>query len=64
MRRGDPDSEKFSILYYREGRLIAIDTVNHVHDYLSAKRALAAGQTVDPAAAADETVALKTLVTD
>lgn len=64
VRRGDPDTEKFSILYYREGRLIAIDTVNHVHDYLSAKRALAAGQTVDPAAAADETVALKTLVTD
>ena len=62
--RGDPDTEKFSILYYREGRLIAIDTVNHVHDYLSAKRALAAGQTVAPDAAADDSVALKTLVTD
>lgn len=62
--RGDPDTEKFSILYYREGRLIAIDTVNHVHDYLSAKRALAAGQTVAPEAAADDSVALKTLVTD
>lgn len=62
--RGDPDTEKFSILYYRDGRLIAIDTVNHVHDYLSAKRALAAGQTVSPEAAADDSVALKTLVTD
>lgn len=62
--RGDPNTEKFSILYYRDGRMIAIDTVNHVHDYLSAKRALAAGQTVDPEAAADDSIALKTLVTD
>jgi 3-phenylpropionate/trans-cinnamate dioxygenase ferredoxin reductase subunit len=62
--RGDPDSEQFSILYYRDGRLIAIDTVNHVHDYLSAKRALAAGQTIPPEAAADASIALKTLVTD
>jgi 3-phenylpropionate/trans-cinnamate dioxygenase ferredoxin reductase component len=62
--RGDPDTEQFSVLYYRDGRLIAIDTVNHVHDYLTAKRALAARQTVPPDAALDASVALKTLVAD
>ncbi|MDQ2697442.1 MAG: FAD-dependent oxidoreductase [Actinomycetota bacterium] len=62
--RGDPDSEQFSVLYFRDDRLIAIDTVNHVHDYLAAKRALAAGQTVSALAAADASVALKTLVVD
>ncbi len=62
--RGDPDSEHFSLLYYRDGRLIAIDTVNNVHDYLAGKKALAQGQTVPPDAAADASVALKTLVVD
>lgn len=62
--RGDPDSEHFSILYYRGGRLIAIDTVNNVHDYLAAKKALAQGQTIPPDAAADASVPLKTLVVE
>lgn len=61
--RGEPDSEHFSILYYAAGRLIAIDTVNHVHDYLAVKRALAAGQTISAESAVDDSVALKTLVT-
>jgi 3-phenylpropionate/trans-cinnamate dioxygenase ferredoxin reductase component len=61
--RGEPDSEHFSILYYSAGRLIAIDTVNHVHDYLAVKRALAAGQTIAAESAVDDSVALKTLVT-
>ncbi|CAN5146734.1 FAD-dependent oxidoreductase [soil metagenome] len=62
--RGDPESEHFSILYYRHGRLIAIDTVNNVHDYLAGKKALAQGQTVPPESAADASVPLKTLVAD
>jgi 3-phenylpropionate/trans-cinnamate dioxygenase ferredoxin reductase subunit len=62
--RGNPDDEKFSVLYYRAGRLIAIDSVNDVSDYMAVRRALGAGQTVPPELAADTAVALKTLVQD
>lgn len=62
--RGNPDDEKFSLLYYRDGRLIAIDSVNDVSDYMAVRRALGNGQTVPPEQAADASVPLKTLVTD
>jgi 3-phenylpropionate/trans-cinnamate dioxygenase ferredoxin reductase subunit len=62
--RGNPDEEKFSVLYFREGRLIAIDSVNDVPDYMAVRRALGDGQTIDPATAADTSVKLKTLVID
>ena len=62
--RGKPDDEKFSVLYFREGRLIAIDTVNDAPDYMAVRRALGDGQTIDPATAADTSVKLKTLVID
>ncbi len=62
--RGNPDDEKFSVLYFREGRLIAIDTVNDAPDYMAVRRALGDGQTIDPATAADTSVKLKTLVID
>ena len=62
--RGDPDEDSFSVLYYKNGRLLAIDCVNHVSDFMAARRCLAAGQTIDATAAADSSVALKTLITD
>ncbi|GAB2822610.1 FAD-dependent oxidoreductase [Alpinimonas psychrophila] len=62
--RGNPDDEKFSVLYFREGRLIAIDTVNDAPDYMAVRRALGDGQTIDPATAADTSVKLKSLVID
>jgi 3-phenylpropionate/trans-cinnamate dioxygenase ferredoxin reductase subunit len=62
--RGNPDDEKFSVLYFREGRLIAIDTVNDAPDYMAVRRALGDGQTIDPATASDTSVKLKTLVID
>ena len=30
--RGNPDDEHFSVLYYRDGHLIAIDSVNDAPD--------------------------------
>jgi 3-phenylpropionate/trans-cinnamate dioxygenase ferredoxin reductase subunit len=57
--RGDPDTERFSVLYYREGRMIAIDSVNRTPEYLAVRRALAEGLTVPPAVAADVDVPLK-----
>jgi len=51
--RGDPGEEKFSVLYYREGRLLAVHAVNCPRDYLAVRRALAAGQEIPAEAAAD-----------
>lgn len=62
--RGNPDDEKFSVLYYRDGRIIAVDAVNDVSDYMAVRRALGAGQNIPANAAADSAVALKTLFTD
>ena len=44
--RGDPDTEKFSVLYYRDGVLIAVDAVNRPQDYMAVRRALSAGQSM------------------
>ncbi len=60
--RGNPDHDKFSVLYYREGKLLAIDAVNDPSDYMAVRRALGAGAQIDPIAAADPAVALKNLI--
>ncbi|TDW31596.1 NAD(P)/FAD-dependent oxidoreductase [Cryobacterium psychrophilum] len=62
--RGDPDSEKFSVLYYRGGQIIAADCVNRPLDFIAVRSALHKGQQIDPDAAVDETMPLKKLVTD
>ena len=51
--RGDPAAERFSVLYYRDGRLLAVHAVNSPRDYLAVRRALAAGQEIPPELAAD-----------
>ncbi|MEY4018723.1 MAG: hypothetical protein RLZZ590_23 [Actinomycetota bacterium] len=60
--RGNPDDDKFSVLYYRDGKLLAIDAVNDPSDYMAVRRALGAGAQIDPRAAADSAVALKNLI--
>lgn len=51
--RGDPGQERFSVLYYRDTRLLAVHAVNSPRDYLAVRRALAAGQEIPPELAAD-----------
>jgi 3-phenylpropionate/trans-cinnamate dioxygenase ferredoxin reductase subunit len=51
--RGDPGQERFSVLYYAAGRLLAVHAVNSPRDYLAVRRALAAGQEIPPELAAD-----------
>jgi 3-phenylpropionate/trans-cinnamate dioxygenase ferredoxin reductase subunit len=51
--RGDPGQERFSVLYYLAGRLLAVHAVNSPRDYLAVRRALAAGQQIPPELAAD-----------
>jgi 3-phenylpropionate/trans-cinnamate dioxygenase ferredoxin reductase subunit len=62
--RGDPDTEKFAVLYYRDGRLIAADCVNKPAEFMAIRHALMKGQTIPPAAAADIDVPLKQSVID
>lgn len=64
--RRDDERGKFSVLYYRAGRIIAADCVNAPLDFMAVKNALAKGQNipadaVQAAAAADPAVQLKTL---
>ncbi|GAA3353037.1 hypothetical protein GCM10017744_004590 [Streptomyces antimycoticus] len=58
--RGAPDEERFSVLYYRQGELLAVDAVNRPADYMAVRRALTIGAHI-PADAAGAEVPLKTL---
>jgi 3-phenylpropionate/trans-cinnamate dioxygenase ferredoxin reductase subunit len=61
--RGDPDSERFSALYYGGGRLLAVDAVNRPADYMAVRKALSTGADIPAELAADDTTPLKTLIT-
>lgn len=61
--RGDRGSERFSVLYYRGGELLAIDAVNQPAEYVTVRRALTQGGTVPMERADDTTVPLKRLLT-
>jgi len=60
--RGDTASRSFSVVYLREGRVIALDCVNRVKDYVQGRKLVEAGAVVDPAALADADMALKEMV--
>lgn len=60
--RGDPASRRFSIVYLRNGQVLALDCVNATKDYVEG-RALVAGRLSPPAdQLADPNVPLKRLV--
>lgn len=60
--RGDVAEEAFSVLYYRDGALLAVDAVNTPGDYMSVRKALSQGSTISSDAAVDSTVALRELI--
>ena len=62
--RRDEERGKFSVLYYRQGRVIAADCVNAPLDFMAVKNALAKGQNIPADAAADPATPLKTITTD
>ncbi len=59
--RGNPDDRKFSLVYFREGKIIALDCVNAMKDYLQGKGLIASGRTLEPDAVARADVELKSL---
>jgi 3-phenylpropionate/trans-cinnamate dioxygenase ferredoxin reductase subunit len=59
--RGSPADRKFSVVYLRRGRVIAIDCINNTRDYVQGKRLVSEGLRPDPRLLADPAVALKDL---
>lgn len=60
--RGDFENEQFSVLYYRDQRLIAIHSVNDAGSHMAGKKALTTNGNINAAAAANLSVPLKTLI--
>jgi 3-phenylpropionate/trans-cinnamate dioxygenase ferredoxin reductase component len=59
--RGDPASRSFSIVYLRSGKVIAVDCVNAVKDYVQGRTLVQMGASPPRSQLADPQVALKTL---
>jgi 3-phenylpropionate/trans-cinnamate dioxygenase ferredoxin reductase subunit len=59
--RGEPESRKFSVFYFKQGRLVAIDSVNRPGDHLVGRKLIANGTPLTPEQAADLSVDLKAL---
>ena len=60
--RGSVADQSFSAFYLRGTRVLAVDTVNRAPEFLAAKRLVGERIEVDPAALANDTIPLKTLL--
>ncbi len=59
--RGNRESQKLSVFYFKANKLLAIDSINRPADHMFGRKILAAGVPVSPQQAADESVDLRTL---
>ena len=60
--RGDPAARSFTVVYLKDGGVIALDCVNAVKDYVQGKGLVKGRVKADPAALANPEVLLKSLV--
>lgn len=60
--RGDPAARSFSVIYLKQGKVIALDCVNMVKDYVQGKMLVVEGMSFTPDQLADTSVTLKELV--
>ncbi|GAA4642467.1 FAD-dependent oxidoreductase [Pontixanthobacter gangjinensis] len=60
--RGDPADRKFSVIYLKEGRVIALDCVNNTKDYVQGRKLVEARVVLDADSLADVEVPLKSLI--
>jgi len=60
--RGDPEARSFSVVYLKAGKVIALDCVNMVKDYVQGRKLVEAGASPDLTQLADATVPLKELL--
>lgn len=59
--RGEPANRSFSVIYLKEGRVIALDCVNATKDYVQGRKLVVERLSPNPAALADASVPLKEL---
>jgi 3-phenylpropionate/trans-cinnamate dioxygenase ferredoxin reductase component len=59
--RGDPAARSFSVIYLKQGRLIAIDAVNAIKDYVQARKLVEEGAGIAAEDLADSSRPLKEL---
>lgn len=59
--RGDVASRSFSVVYLKQGRVVALDCVNATKDYVQGKALVVGRVTADPAKLADASIPLKQL---
>lgn len=60
--RGDPENKSFSIVYLKQGRVIALDCVNATKDYVQGRKIVSSAARPDKAALCDTSVELKLLL--
>ena len=60
--RGSPEARSFSVVYLKGGKVIALDCVNMMKDYVQGRKLVEAGLSPDPARIADPAVAIKDLM--
>jgi 3-phenylpropionate/trans-cinnamate dioxygenase ferredoxin reductase subunit len=61
--RGDPETRKFSVFYYRAGKLCAVDSINRPADHLAARKLIGARTALSPDQSKDESFELKSATT-
>jgi 3-phenylpropionate/trans-cinnamate dioxygenase ferredoxin reductase subunit len=60
--RGDPAQRSFSVIYLRDGKVIALDCVNKTRDYAQGRKLIELETKVDPEQLADPAIQLKELL--
>jgi 3-phenylpropionate/trans-cinnamate dioxygenase ferredoxin reductase subunit len=60
--RGDPASRSFSVIYFRGGKVVALDCVNATKDYVQGHKLVEAQAVIAPEALLDTEVPLKSLL--
>ena len=60
--RGDPAMRSFAIIYLREGRVVALDCVNAMKDFVQGRALVTAGAIIPPEHLADPSRPLKSLI--
>ncbi|MFK4875249.1 oxidoreductase C-terminal domain-containing protein, partial [Novosphingobium sp. ZW T3_23] len=62
--RGNPEDRSFSVIYLKEGKVLALDCVNMVKDYVQGRKLVEAGTRPDLEALADKDRPLKELLAE
>lgn len=60
--RGYPSARSFSLVYLKQGRVVALDCINAARDFAQGRALIERGIVVDPQAIADPTLPLKSLL--